>query len=41
MITIIRFVCIAAFSLTAISLFTYQGIEIFHSVKDFLFHKSS
>ncbi len=30
-----RLIMIAAFSLTAISLFTYQGTEIFHAFTDF------
>ncbi len=30
-----RFIMIAMFSLTALSLFTYQGTEIYHAFMDF------
>jgi hypothetical protein len=31
----IRMIPIVAFSLTALSLFTYQGIEIIHALSDY------
>ncbi len=37
---ILRFLPIILFSATAISLFTYQGIEIFHALSE-LFNKKA
>lgn len=31
---ILRFLIIGFFSLTALSVFTYQGVEVFHAVVD-------
>lgn len=31
---ILRFLIIGFFSLTALSVFTYQGVEVFHAVAD-------
>ncbi|KPL59926.1 hypothetical protein [Rossellomorea vietnamensis] len=36
----IRIIPILFFSFTAITLMTYQGIEIFHALNDFIFNKS-
>ncbi len=35
MFALVRFLLIGAFSFSAICLFTYQGIEIFHSIRTF------
>lgn len=35
MMVLVRFLIIGMFSITALSLFLYQGIEIFHSFQDF------
>jgi hypothetical protein len=36
----IRLIPVVAFSITALSLFTYQGIEIIHAFNDFFQKKS-
>lgn len=36
----IRFIPVLFFSLTAISLFAYQGVEIIHAIQDFIFDKN-
>ncbi|PFG06126.1 hypothetical protein B0G93_105112 [Bacillus sp. V-88] len=36
----IRIIPILFFSFTALTLMTYQGIEIFHALNDFIFNKS-
>ncbi len=37
---IIRYIIVGFFSLTALSVFTYQGVEVFHAVADMLRSKS-
>ncbi|BAC12274.1 hypothetical protein [Oceanobacillus iheyensis HTE831] len=37
---IIRYIIVGFFSLTALSVFTYQGVEVFHAVSDILKSKS-
>ncbi|AGX02361.1 hypothetical protein N288_01970 [Bacillus infantis NRRL B-14911] len=36
----IRFLMIGAFSLTASTLFLYQGMEIYHAITDLIKHKA-